>query len=481
MSKRHGALADLDRWEVMMRHPAVGFVQDYVSVSRLQSFEQCEGKFFFDYVEKGEGVSETDSRGADVGKVTHAALQGVYEWVTKEEFSGIIPQETISACYRAAFTARDADAIGLDQYEDGLRLTHRYFDRNPDVDCWSVLAIEQEFMVEIAPGIRIKGFMDRVDVDDGHVTIRDYKTNANLYTQEELDQSLQAGVYLLVARKLWPWAKSYSFVFDMLKHDREQTTSRTVADLRIVRQYVIDLVARIERPFPEWKRKLSVLCGWCKHRDRCDRFRRATEEGSEIVKLSKPEEIDRIAEERRRLDEVLKAVEQRKKALDKILKERILQEDPTGQTEIVYPSVTYRIINVNKTTYPLEETSQILAKVMKIDVEEARKKLVDPIVSKSRVDGVVKEVREELNASQRANLSMQLAAIMEQSFWFSKLDAKIDKGPKLDKPSKKPKALPSADLKCGFCGKSPAKKVERGGATFNVCDEHKNKRKPPSS
>lgn len=479
---RHGALAKLDRWDVLMRHPAVGFVQAYVSVSRLGVYEQCPRKFFFEYVEKSDPISETDSSGADLGKVVHSGCERLYRWVVRDEFSGIIPEQQIARAYREAFSDRDTTAIGVEMFDEGLQLMRAYFDRRPTVDHWSILAVEQEFNVEIAPFIFVKGFMDLVEVEDQIVTVRDYKSGANLFTQDDLDSSLQAGLYLLVARKLWPWAKGYRFVFDMLRHDREQWVDRGVADLRIVREYVISVTSQIEQPFHPWPAKLSTLCGWCRHRERCDVFKKAADMGAEIVKANDDNAIEAVAVERLKIDAVLKALDQRKKAIDKILKARIEEEEkrrPGERIELVFPQVVYRTIPINRTSYPVDGVVEIVSSSTGLSPDDVRKELVDPMVSKSRVDTMLKKIRDDTERRSMAMISMQLAEISEQVFAFAKIDAKTDKGPKLPRASK-PKALPSPDLKCGFCGASPAKRVDRSGAVFNVCEEHAKKRKPPT-
>lgn len=471
-------------WEVWERHPAVGFVNTYVSVSRLEAFENCPRKFFYRYVVKLDESSTTDSRKADIGVVVHGAIDRVYKWVIAEEFTGSVPAKIIEAAYRDEYKENERELPDSVSYVDGLTLVRNYFDRYPDADHWEIIESEQEFLIEIEPGVWVKGFMDLVrKIDDETIEVTDYKTNANLYTSDDLDENLQASVYLMMAKTLWPWAKKFKFRFEMLRHNRSQFAGRTAEQLDVFRQYTIDLVERIEKPFQPWRARLSTLCGWCPYRSSCPEFMKAETFGDAITRTDDDGLIE-ISVKRERLAKVIKALEVRKRELEKALKSVITPERP----EIRLPGVTYREITINKTVYPLDEAVEVLVRYSGKTEAEILEALTDKYVDKKRMETFLATIRDDLSRVNRSTMLVELAAIVEQTFWFSRFDSKLDKRPELSKGDTvgeipelpKPKPQLEASQECSFCGKSPAKQVTRGGGTFNVCQEHSRKRKPPA-
>lgn len=469
-------LSNDDGWIALELHPAVGFVNKYVSVSRIETYENCPRRFFYRYVEKSETTSDTDTSRADVGTIVHAANDAVYRWVIAEEHEGVIPIEVIEHCFRRAYRESDRELGGADLYAESRALVFKYFERYPDADHWDVIASEQEFEIEITPGVMIKGFMDLVLRDGDGILIVDYKTNAMLYGKDELDHNLQASAYCAVARKLWPWAKTFRFRFEMLRHDLAQETERTELQLDEEIKYIEDTVARIERPFNEWPAKIGVLCGWCDHRSKCDAFKNAAKHNDVLSKANSQDDLAELNEERSRIASVAKALEQRKKEIESVFKTKMKKEE---LSDLTVGSVTYRVIDIKKTVYPAKTVIPLLARYSGESQEALEEKLSDPFLDKKKVEAFVAEIKEK-HPEKRAMLGIELIAESEQILAFSRFEGRESKR-SLEGGTKSAKTLPSAEYACSFCQASPAKRVNRGGAIFFVCDAHKNKRKAPKA
>ena len=65
------------------------------------------------------------------------------------------------------------------------------------------VAVERLFNISIE-GVRLIGFIDRVDkLDNGGLSIVDYKTNKELFTTEDMEKDLQLTLYQLAAEQTW--------------------------------------------------------------------------------------------------------------------------------------------------------------------------------------------------------------------------------------------------------------------------------------
>ena len=65
------------------------------------------------------------------------------------------------------------------------------------------IAVERMFNIDIE-GVKLRGFIDRVDkLQNGKLSILDYKTNKELFTVDDLKKDLQLTLYQLAAQRLW--------------------------------------------------------------------------------------------------------------------------------------------------------------------------------------------------------------------------------------------------------------------------------------
>ncbi len=474
-----------DPWLRIMRHPSIVHVNDYVSVSRIKTFDQCNLKFWYEYV---ADYPRGENEAADFGKFCHEVLESVYKWVVAEEFQGIVPEEKIIEIFRAEWEA-NLGLLGPKLYTEALAIVRGHFNRFPDIDCWDILGIEVPFEIEIQ-GRKIRGAIDRVDrIDHETIEIIDYKSNRQMFEREELEVDIQVSMYAIVVPMLWPWAKKVRFRFDMLRHEKDQFTQRTSEELAIAADYIVSTANRTERETPEWPAKLGFLCNYCAHRKRCPAYEKAITQGefhSDLVDVS-TENLIAVSRERERLNNLKSVIEGRVKELDKTIKSVAAEN---GETTI--GEYTYRLITVNKKTYSLPDLLPILKKHSSLSSEEIMGKITK--VDKAAADALIAEVKSQWEGSgsrpKKAMFAMEIATTTSEEFWFAKFDSRLNKSalraPAAGSSAALPehsetKALPAPAeaLTCDFCQAKGANLVERGGVRFAVCEEHKNKRKAP--
>jgi putative RecB family exonuclease len=126
------------------------------------------------------------------------------------------------------------------------------------------LAVERLFCVDVE-GIKLRGYFDRVDkLNSGGLAIVDYKTNYELFTNEDLENSLQLTLYQLAAEKLWQLPVEGLTLYHMRSNtscscaprNQEQLTKATQLVLEVAQNIACQRFPAIERPacpcdFPE--------------------------------------------------------------------------------------------------------------------------------------------------------------------------------------------------------------------------------------
>jgi putative RecB family exonuclease len=227
---------------------------------------------------------------------------------------------------------------------------HRWVAREGVVDPAHVLGVEQPFELSVGP-IRVHGAFDRVDrIGDDAVRVRDYTTSRLPPSRNDAEDSLRLALYDLAARELWPWAKRVVVAFDLLRHDVIVSLTRTDAEREATRRYVLATVAQIERgDFPA---RPSTLCAHCDHRSQCPTYADARA-GKRSRVGAEPGDLPAIAREREEVAVLLKALGERKDALDAILRAALGDQD-----ELRLEGRRYALVTAMHRAYPLSETSR---------------------------------------------------------------------------------------------------------------------------
>lgn len=483
----------MDAWRAVLGHRSFPYENEYLSVSRLKVYEQCNKRFWFSYVTQ---APRTTSVPADFGKLCHAVLQGLYEWVMEEEFTGIIPESKLIEIYRELwstqhrFTDEGTEELrGEALYAEGLRMCRDYLNGHPDVDHWNILGVELPFDIEI-DGQRLFGFIDRVDkIDDETIEIIDYKTNRMLFEREELEHDIQVSIYALVAERLWPWAKKVRFKFEMIRHGVAQEATRTRDDITATRRYLVDTAKLMEQTPRKWSGTTSVLCGWCNHRTDCSEYQDALVNGA--GEMATPEMLYEISQERERLQQILAPLKKHKEMLDKVLTAELASQDRLNLGEY-----SYRMIHIPRKFYPdADEIVDVLVRYSGLSKKDVSDR-VRP-VDKKAVDKLLDQIRDDMGddkdaRSRKAMLNLEVSTLQESEHAFSRIHSSLNKralpggkaGSNQIEDNRRAKLLPEKewrdDVECGFCQATPAKLVERGGERFAVCKDHARKRKPPA-
>jgi RecB family exonuclease len=356
----------------------MAFANTHLSFSRLSRFEQCPLSFRLHYVDRKRSEPGMPLR---FGKVVHAALERLLFEVVDEEHVGTLDPDRAVELFRGEWIA---DGLtGAEEFAEGVAMVRRFAEGSGTVDHRDVLAIEKEFRVP-AGRFTVLGYIDRIDrIDDETIEIIDYKTNRQLFTREEVDQSLQLSLYELAARRLWPWVKKVRLTFAMLRHGVRMTTTRTREQLDAALAY-IEALGEATETATEYPARVGSHCLYCDHRASCSAYTAALESRPELGAL--PSELEAVAREREEVAKRARLLYARKVELEEILRAHLREND-----DLILAGVCYSLVpTTTGTTYPTDKTLDVVAEKTGLGRDELVSQLT--VIDKAALDALVRDI-----------------------------------------------------------------------------------------
>ncbi|MBC7107080.1 MAG: PD-(D/E)XK nuclease family protein, partial [Firmicutes bacterium] len=132
---------------------------DTFSFSRLEKFRTCPYAFFRHYE---LGIKEPPTEALALGRAVHAAIEAV-----------IIRGIPVEEAARQAAAAADLPVDPAEVERLASAFTGTY-----EPDPKARLEVEREFVLELAPGVKARGYIDLLEVwPDGRVRLTDFKTD----------------------------------------------------------------------------------------------------------------------------------------------------------------------------------------------------------------------------------------------------------------------------------------------------------------
>ena len=235
---------------------------EYISASRLDTYSTCRRKYYYIYELK---LEKSTHPAAHLGSAIHKALEN---YVAKGT-------DLIQA-YNDAY--KESPLTSKAYYDDGKAIIESLIKRGIIDEGSTPLATEQPFDLVLDNGVRLKGVIDRVDkIRDDLIEITDYKSTKYPFTQKEIDNNIQVGVYSLVAREhLYPGYPLILITFDFVRYHR-MGTFRTDSQLEALKIYLATMKAKIESDEnPEGT--VGSHCRYCDYRVMCPEYKKKIDE-----------------------------------------------------------------------------------------------------------------------------------------------------------------------------------------------------------
>ena len=255
------------------------------------------------------------------------------------------------------------------------------------------IAVERMFNIDIE-GKKLRGYIDRVDkLENGGLSIVDYKTNKELFTTDDLEKDLQLTLYQLASQRLWHLPVEKLTLYHLRSNTPCSCGPRGEKQLEEARQLVLEVAENIaQERFPATENQYCP----CDFPEHCPYYRhlylKATPESARQGVLPGIAIVDTV-EEYASLQAQLKELQ---KELDE-LKELIVgycQSEEVNRVFGTENSVTYKL--VERTGFNEEEVKTLLEteglweRVLGLDLSRLNQLLADREVAE--------EIRKRLKA-----------------------------------------------------------------------------------
>ncbi len=244
-----------------------------LSVSKVKTFTGCKKQFHYNYIQK---LPKKDHDYHIFGKFCHKVLEDFH--LAYIAGSALPFHQTMTIAYKAAleeFKPGMTEEMKKQCKEILLAYLKIVTDQQRSNTLSDVIACEKDFSFELRPGVKLIGFIDRLQRDpDGVLHVLDYKTSkSKKYLEKDFFQLLTYAYALLVED---PTIDKIRGSYMMLKHNFDLITTEFSKEeiLAIKEEYLSYANKMLEEK--EYKANPTVLCGYCDFLDVCPEGKKQT-------------------------------------------------------------------------------------------------------------------------------------------------------------------------------------------------------------
>lgn len=335
-SKMEAQIINVDTGEVIDRIPVTWKSRtnklDYLSVSKIQAYEQCPACFYSQYIADETRHIDNANFFTRFGTALHEVCEVVMRSV--KEIGLAIPIDSVlsDAWKHAGLTSGVAD------YDQAKKLLEKYFKTNPPLDRLDIpLLIEEEWRGELGGttfGL-IFDYVGQYGDDPNHILLRDYKTNRVPYTTAELESSLQLRIYeLVLKRHFYPEATRITAGYDLFFYGWQQCPDWSDDDLLRAEEYVSIINQQI-RDDNVWEEKLNNYCCYRQCRHTCTTYQNFLKNAKSFFIATDNTDMEDIERQRIQMTAIEKNAKQRKDECANILKTEIEERAKNNESLII--------------------------------------------------------------------------------------------------------------------------------------------------
>jgi len=254
-----------------------------------------------------------------MGDIVHQSLEYLYKL---KKFQKRVAKVSLIKFYRDLWVREfsddilivkaDKENVGADNYRKiGEKCLSDYYDRMKPFEEMTILGLETKDMMTLPDGNRWHIRIDKLGCDnEGNYFVCDYKTNARMKDQDEVDSDRQLGMYSIWVRDKFKDAKSVKLIWHMLVFNKDAVSERSDKELKKLQDDVCKTIKKMENA-KDFPRTPSGLCDYCGYKEICPSFKHEVElEKIEDVKKFKEDEgvrlVDEFSEIRTQLSELKK-------------------------------------------------------------------------------------------------------------------------------------------------------------------------------
>jgi len=180
-----------------------------LSASRIKTLETCSWVYWNNYHEK---IPQTQNDGSLRGTICHTIFEILLNPKHKNHYNKIIKKDSITSSKAITRLVKKLKAkVGLNESNfellDQMILVGLKNDFFGEKD-GKIVSPEYAFDIENdEPKYHIKGFIDKPVKSNNKMVIIDYKSSKAKFRGDDLQANIQAMMYSLASKKLWPKLK----------------------------------------------------------------------------------------------------------------------------------------------------------------------------------------------------------------------------------------------------------------------------------
>jgi hypothetical protein len=266
-----------------------------LSASRIKTLETCSWVYWNNYHTK---VPQSQNDGALRGTICHTIFELLLNEKHRHHYNKIIKKNSIKGSEAVTRLVKKLKTkVGLDQSNFEILdqmilvgLKHDFFGEKDG----EIVSPEYSFEIESeSPKYHIKGFIDKPIKSKNKMIIIDYKSSKAKFRGDDLEANIQAMMYSLASKKLWPKLKPIiRFLF--LRFPKQPIQELEFSDEQIkgfehYLEHINDYINKFDENsaqsnFAIDNNKSKWMCGvgnWrCPYRDKYDYYVKIDENGA---------------------------------------------------------------------------------------------------------------------------------------------------------------------------------------------------------
>ena len=296
---------------------------DYLSVSKMQAYEQCPACFYKQYIAEETKSVDNSNYFTKFGTILHDVVENAVR-IYMQTGLMIDPIELLNQAWSKY------DLQGFASYNEARDLIVKYFQANPlNNRPDTPVLIEEEWRGELG-GVTFGLMIDYAGLikSQNIGLLRDYKTNRMPYTPADLENSLQLRIYLLVLKRhyqhLFPDVNKWIAGYDLFFHGWQRCPEWSDDDLLRAEDYVANIANQIAND-NVWEERINNYCQYRECRHTCEKYQKLMKtSASELLAIKVDttdiEEVERL---RLRMTAIEKAAKGKSAECSNILKAEI--------------------------------------------------------------------------------------------------------------------------------------------------------------
>lgn len=239
-----------------------------LSVSKAKTFKDCKRKFKFHYIEK---LAPKDWRHLTFGSLIHKVLEEFHLYYINNPFDvnyNIIMAESFKKAL-AEFKGKYDKEMKLEAWE----LLNIYL-KKIKLNFPKVLSCEEEFEYFFKNNIKLRGFIDRVQIDDdGIIHVCDYKTSKS--AKYLIGDKFQLLTYAFIILQKDPTIERVRGSYIMIRDNSNMVGEEINKSFIFERKEILEVENLFEnyavdiRSESEFTPNPTALCNWCDYVDFC--------------------------------------------------------------------------------------------------------------------------------------------------------------------------------------------------------------------